>query len=350
MTSITNPEVLAVCYAQGWCADANYMTKSEAEAVTNIGKVFKGTGIVTFNEFQYFTRVTSLSTDAFMDCSSLTELLLPDGITYIPNRCFFNDINLLSINLENVTKVDNLCFYNCKKLNNVDTSNMTYIKGAFVGCAALTSADISNCTTLDDSAFGGCTSLTWLDVSNIVSMSVAGGQFGGSKLTGAFVFDSFTGTAIPNAIFDSVSTVTSVSFPNSPYTSIGAKAFEKSGITEFVIREGCTTANNHSFSAGLLKYIDIPSTFTTWNGFVLWSNTHQKVIVCRASIPPFIDKTTPGGARSFDGIPTTCKIYVPSASISAYEAAAGWDRFAGRFLPIEGSWYETHREIDPNDE
>lgn len=328
MTSTSNPEVMAICHAQGWAAHSDYMTMSEAEAVTSIGAIFIGTGIVTFNEFQYFTHVTSLSNDAFMNCSSLAEITLNDNITTLPRRCFYEDTNLLSINLENVTILNDLCFYNCQKLDN---------------------ADISNCTTLNGSVFRGCTSLTWLDVSNIVSMAGAGGQFRGSKLTGAFVFDSFTGTAIPDNIFNGVSTVTSVSFPNSPYTSIGEMAFDSSGITEFVIREGCTTANNHSFSKGPLKYIDIPSTFTTWNGFALWMNTSQKAIVCRATTPPTVGNTT-GRQRSFDGVPATCKIYAPQASISLYEAAAGWDRFAGRYLPIEGSWYETHREIDPNDE
>lgn len=62
MTTATNAPVLAICYAQGWCANSNYMTDVEAAAVTSIGTVFKGVNTIThFEEFKYFTGVTSLS-------------------------------------------------------------------------------------------------------------------------------------------------------------------------------------------------------------------------------------------------------------------------------------------------
>lgn len=61
MTNKTNSPVLSICKAQNWCASSNYMTKKEAAAVTNIGKVFKGkTSITKFEEFRYFINVTSL--------------------------------------------------------------------------------------------------------------------------------------------------------------------------------------------------------------------------------------------------------------------------------------------------
>lgn len=120
------------------------------------------------------------------------------------------------------------------------------------------------------------------------------------------------------------------------------------GLQSFAVREGCTTLNNHSFSGGSWRYIDLPSTLTKWNGFALWENKNQKVIVCRATTPPPVGNTA-GNQTSFANVPATCKLYVPQASISLYEAAAGWDRFIGRYLPIEGSWYETHRSLDPNE-
>lgn len=329
MTSASNPEVLAVCYAQGWCASPDYMTKAEAEAVTDIGTTFRGESIVSFNEFQYFTSVSSLSDNAFRDCSSLSTIVLPSTLNKIYNYVFFNCTSLNSINLENVTSLGTLA----------------------LSRTSIVSVNISSCTSLGYGAFSSCTQLEDVgSVSNIVSI-VSGdkGTFDSTKLSGVFIFTSFTGTIIPQAMFKSCSLVTDAQFPSSNYTSIGASAFLYSGIQSFAVREGCTTANNHSFSGSYLEYIDLPSSFTTWNEFALWQNINQKVIVCRATTPPTIGNTT-GNQKSFDGIPTTCKIYVPQASISLYEVAAGWDRFAGRFLPIEGSWYETHREIDPNDE
>ena len=88
MTSITNPEVMAVCYAQGWAAHADYMTKKEAEAVTSIGTAFQSnTSITHFEELQYFTAVTNLSTGAFGDCTSL-EIINLDNIKTSGSWCF----------------------------------------------------------------------------------------------------------------------------------------------------------------------------------------------------------------------------------------------------------------------
>ncbi len=71
MTKTSNPKVLAICYAQGWCANPSYMTDVEAAMVTNIGTAFDDTTLrvldsdgnptITFNEFVHFINVPSVS-------------------------------------------------------------------------------------------------------------------------------------------------------------------------------------------------------------------------------------------------------------------------------------------------
>lgn len=84
MTSETNAPVLAICYAQGWCASPDKMTQAEAEAVTSIGNAFKASQITNFKEFEYFTGVTSIGGDAFLNCTT-TTLYMPDSITSLGN-------------------------------------------------------------------------------------------------------------------------------------------------------------------------------------------------------------------------------------------------------------------------
>lgn len=329
MTSTSNPEVLAICYAQGWAAHANYMTKSEAEAVTSIGIVFaSNTSITHFEELQYFKNMASLPRNVFSGCTNLERVALPPQITVISAGAFYNNQKLAPMEHENIYRIEDWGFYNCRNFTSFDLSKIEFI---------------------GSSALFYCTNLT--DIVSFASLkSISGNNsLSGTALSGELTFPILEGTTIPTSMLLNCRNVTAVNLPIMQYTNIEAGAFQNSGLKSFVIREGCTTANNHSFTCYQMEYIDLPSTFTTWNGYALYTNTHQKVIVCRASIPPFIDKTTPGVARSFDRIPETCKVYVPSASISAYEAAAGWDRFAGRYLPIEGSWYETHRSLDPNE-
>lgn len=79
MTSETNPEVLAICYAQGWCASESKMTLAEASLVTSIGTAFQGSNIGDFTEFQYFTSVKEIVGDAFKD-STVTKLYMPDSV------------------------------------------------------------------------------------------------------------------------------------------------------------------------------------------------------------------------------------------------------------------------------
>lgn len=89
MTSETNPEVLAVCYAQEWCASLDYMTKSEAEAVKNIGTYFQNSGVTHFEELQYFTGLTVGLADSFMRNCTVSLLIIPP-ISIISSYCFNN--------------------------------------------------------------------------------------------------------------------------------------------------------------------------------------------------------------------------------------------------------------------
>ena len=140
MTSTSNPEVLAVCYAQGWASHADYMTKSEAEAVTSLGTIFRSASIVHFDELQYFTGISSVQS-IFLNNSTLESVTFPATLSEIG---------------------ESTC-NGCTKLKTlVIPSGPTAIrKNAFNGCTSLTDITIGEGLTLiyGDSAFGGCTSL-----------------------------------------------------------------------------------------------------------------------------------------------------------------------------------------------
>lgn len=90
MTSASNPEVMAICYAQGWAASADRMTKSEAEAVTSIGNAFRRSNIVHFDEFQYFTSLTEVEVTAFRECMSLLRAIVPEGVLTLQAQAFYS--------------------------------------------------------------------------------------------------------------------------------------------------------------------------------------------------------------------------------------------------------------------
>ena len=103
--------------------------------------------------------VTSIGKEAFRDCSGLTSIKIPSGITKIEYGTFSGCKGLTSINIpSSVTSIgDNIGIYS----DDI---------GAFSGCTGLTSIDIpSSVTKINPGTFSGCTGLTSIDIPNSVT-------------------------------------------------------------------------------------------------------------------------------------------------------------------------------------
>lgn len=88
VTKKTNPNVMAICYAQGWSASPDYMTFEEAAAVSDIGTAFQKKGFESFDELQYFTGIQSIPDFAFRDCD-IVSITLPEQIVSIGASAFY---------------------------------------------------------------------------------------------------------------------------------------------------------------------------------------------------------------------------------------------------------------------
>ena len=122
--------LMDVIYAQKWSKSPKYMTKREAEAVKDIGNVFKGnTTIADLSALQYFTNTsfTKVNQSAFQECASLRKIVFPDQVLRIGG-------------MKNAVGT----FYNCTSLSEVKLpKNLQELQGrAFVGCVSLTLVDL----------------------------------------------------------------------------------------------------------------------------------------------------------------------------------------------------------------
>ena len=112
--------------------------------------------------------VTSIGISLFAGCISLTSVQLPKGIKEIPSATFSGCNSLKSYRIpDSVTQIGRLAFASCTSLASITIpDSVTQIGGlAFSGCISLTSVTIPNgVTRIDEGAFSDCTSLTSITI------------------------------------------------------------------------------------------------------------------------------------------------------------------------------------------
>ena len=110
--------VLAVLLAKG-VGDGVGITAEDEEAVTSITGWFSNNkDIVSFNEFEHYTGISSLSPVSgsgigiFDGCSSLESIVLPDSVTSIGGRAFIGCSALRRVNIpDSVTSIGHRAFH-----------------------------------------------------------------------------------------------------------------------------------------------------------------------------------------------------------------------------------------------
>ena len=103
-------------------------------------------------------KVTAIGTEAFRGNSTLTSVIIPEGVKTIGQSAFIGCPSLTKVTIpEGVTTISNYAFNGCKSLTNVIIpEGVTYIGPfAFSGCTSLTSVSLPASLTVCDQAFYG---------------------------------------------------------------------------------------------------------------------------------------------------------------------------------------------------
>ena len=245
---------------QNWDTDGNgYLDQIEAYMVTDFGTAFQGNNHITkFNELQYFTGLTSISDNAFANCTNLTAITLPEQVKAIGSSAFSGCSSLATVtNLNNLTAISENAFANCTSLTELSINAATIENGAFQGCTGLITMNVT-ATTIKDDAFRGCTGLRTLTVN---ATTVNGDAF---HECSALTSVSFNANAVESNTFDGCTHLTSVTL-GSKVTDIKEGAFRNcTGLTSINIPgtvitisggfEGCTSLSTVTLNSGT-KYI-----------------------------------------------------------------------------------------------
>lgn len=194
--------------------------------------------------------VTKIGDGLFQGCSSLVSVTLPDGITSIPGATFWQCHSLTSVTIpEDVTSIGNGAFNECRSLMSVVIPDgVTLIDiGAFCGCLSLTSVAIPDSVTqLGQRVFEGCASLVSVTLGNSVTAIEYSTFRACSSLESITIPDSVT--EIQKYAFLKCTSMASINLPDG-LTSIGEWAFGYSALESIAIPDSVTSIGSYAFTS-----------------------------------------------------------------------------------------------------
>ncbi len=239
------------------------------------------------------------------------DVVIPDGVTRIGNRAFYECRNLTSITIpDSVTTIGDGVFWECSSLMSVDIPDSVTIIGysAFSGCSNLTSVTIlGSVTTIGKEAFRGCRNLTSVTIPD--SVTIIGNRvfYECRNLTSITIPDSVT--TIGKEVFWGCRNLTSVTIPDS-VTIIGNRVFyECRNLTSITIPDSVTTIGKEAFrGCRNLTSITIPDNVTTI-GFGAFCDCENLTVYWAGSGNV--------GAEAFNGIHCAVLPRVPFAQFDA---------------------------------
>ena len=190
--------MMAMADSSGTCGDNLTWTLVESTGTLTIS----GTGAMNnYNDPMYYTSdispwyndwtkiksvviedgVTSIGSNAFLDCQLLTSVAIPNSVISIGSSSFYHCTGLTFVTVSNsVTTIGNYAFYYCSGLTSVTIGNSVTSIGeyAFYKCNGLTSITIPNSvTSIANLAFSDCADLTSVTIGSGIK-TIKYGAFG----------------------------------------------------------------------------------------------------------------------------------------------------------------------------
>ena len=320
------------------------------------------------------------STQNFGDKSTLEEVVLPNGITSIPNNCFhsYSALKTIDINWNSITTINSNAFYRCTSIEIEELSlpNLTTLGTyAFSGVKIKRITNLGKLTSLpgqdNGSAYGwgDRNVLEYIKIPNTITTLPRNSFSYYLALTTVEGLDSVTNTGIyifkgctalnsvnlPSVLtidtecFADCTSLKSVYMPNIEY--IGGYAFNNVPKLEgSLVFEQLKTLGRDNFHRSLINSLILPNIqgsigiYTCSNcsnlkhilfGSGLTGLGNESFLNLSALESVVLQSTTPPSLGAYVWTNTNnCLFYVPDASVEAYKTASGWLNYASRIKGI----------------
>lgn len=348
-----------------------YLTRAQAAAVDKAGMAdfisdnwpSKG---APFNEFQYFTNVSStprwqaktirkitlpnsikiISDYSFMK-SMLGEINNTSQVTEVGYRAFNSRSTLKSIDLGAVTTIGGEAFKGNTKLESVgNTKNLADIgEAAFSGCSSLKEMDLSNLKTIEKGAFNGCGALTEINSSLSALSEIPDNLFSDClelqtsitlpAVIGASAFGNCRKIVFDLSDFEKVESIGSMAFLQcwkitgdlrlKKIAALGNQAFVNAKITSVDMTGApLEKIDDYCFrNCASLKVVTISENTTTIGPGVFYGCENITEYHILSKTPAKVDSSTFTGTDSYI-------IYVPKGYVETYKNAECWATYADR--------------------
>ena len=223
--------------------------------------------------------ITAIVNQAFSDCQNLVEVELPDTITEIGYKTFYNDVSLTTVTANSITTVGRSAFEKCGSLNVFPFETVVTVMTNAFADSGITTCNLQSVQTIEEKAFSHCVKMTELFIGSYASTLGSSAFYNCSRLVSVTFADRevslfgmilYAGlNTIETNAFLNCGQLTQLSFPRSLRT-IKRQAFAQTGMQAFIIPDNCTTIEEGALNnSGALSYIYIGKSLSTFGTQIL---------------------------------------------------------------------------------